>query len=201
MVLALAQRARGSAPMLYVLERRCAGGLQHETPEFKAPPLPPRTTTEHSIVIEAVRDTENCEPVPGLRLELLIADGEVRAAQTDANGVARVERIQAGRAVIRVLGVDGALWRPVEGAAAERSTSQARARAHVVAEGECLSRIAHEHGLTDWQRIWQHPKNEALRQRLQLRRADRRGALQSSRSRGPLLDLLRPRDRRAVGSG
>jgi hypothetical protein len=87
--LELARAARGPTPRLYVLERRIERGATHESPKFEVPPLPPRSATDYYVVVEAVTDTELPAPVTGLRLELLIADGEIKNAQTDAHGIAR----------------------------------------------------------------------------------------------------------------
>jgi hypothetical protein len=111
----------------------------------------------------SVTDAELPAPVAGLRLELLIADGEIKHAQTDANGIARVERIQAGRVVIRVLDLDGALWKPLEGDASQPSSSDDRPRMHIAQPGECLSKIALQRGLSGWKKIWDDPANEKLR--------------------------------------
>jgi N-acetylmuramoyl-L-alanine amidase len=161
----LTRLARGPLPLLYVLERVIERGMRYETPKFAPPPLPPRSATEHYVVIEAIDDAESPAPVAGLRLELLIADGEVRTAQTDANGVARVQRIQAGRVVIRVLDLDGARWRPDEGDASQPSGSNDRPRVHVVKQGECLSRIARGYGFGSWRELWNAPENTKLRKR------------------------------------
>jgi hypothetical protein len=162
--LALARAARDPIPALYVLERRIERGIQLDMPKFEAPPLPPRTTTDHYVVVEAAADTDST-PVAGLRLELLIADGEIKNARTDANGVARVERIQAARAVIRVLDLDGARWRPLDGEASQPSGSSERAHVHVVQPGECLSKIAARYGASSWHTVWDHPGNQQLRQK------------------------------------
>jgi hypothetical protein len=164
-MLELSRAARGPVPSLYVLERRIERGVLHESPRFEAPPLPPRSATDHYLVVEAVTDTELPAPVAGLRLELLIADGEIKSAQTDANGIARVERVQAGRVVIRVLDLDGALWQPVEGDASQPSSSGHRPRVHVVKQGECLSRIAHLYGFASWHKLWNAAENTQLRKR------------------------------------
>lgn len=163
--LELARAARGPSPRFYVLERVIERGVTLESPAFEAPALPPRTAADHYVVVEAVTDTELPAPVAGLRLELLIADGEIKSAQTDANGIARVERIQAGRVVIRVLDVDGALWRPLEGDASQPSGSGQRPRVHVAKQGECLSRIARLYGFGSWSKLWNAAENTQLRKR------------------------------------
>jgi hypothetical protein len=164
-VAALADAARGPQPELYVLERVIERGMRYTMPKFESRPLPPRTATEHYVVVEAVQDTEKAEPAAGVRLELLIADGEIRTAQTDASGVARIERIQAGRVVIRVLDLDAALWRPLAGEPARPSGTSSGVRWHTTQQGECLSKIAHQHNLNGWQKLWEHPKNAPLRKK------------------------------------
>ncbi|MCB2230515.1 peptidoglycan-binding protein [bacterium] len=34
---------------------------------------------------------------------------------------------------------------------------------HEVQQGECLSSIAHQHGIQDWRQLWEHPDNAELR--------------------------------------
>ena len=114
------------------------------------------------MVVQAVDSNEG--PVPGVRLELLIAGGEVKTAQTGPDGIARVERIRAGRVVIRLVDLDGDMWQPLDGAAAQPSGSEQRSRVHIVRQGECLSKIAHQYQ-TGWKRVWNDPKNQALRQK------------------------------------
>lgn len=36
---------------------------------------------------------------------------------------------------------------------------------HEVQQGECLSSIAHQYGISDWRQLWNHPDNAALRGR------------------------------------
>jgi hypothetical protein len=155
--------ARAPIPEVIVLERLMERGFRGEPFKWEPKPLPPRSETEHYIVVEAVGADER--PVAGLRLELLIADGEVKPARTDREGITRVERIQAGRVVIRVLDLDGEAWRPLEGDAAQPSASGDRLRTHVVKRGECLSKIALQYGVHGWKRLWEHAGNESLRQK------------------------------------
>jgi hypothetical protein len=159
----LMRAARNPIPRVIVLERLIERGFRFEPLVWNFQPPPPRTQTEHSIVVEAV--DADARPVPGLHLELLIADGEVKPAQTDSLGIARVERIQAGRVVIRVLTLDGEAWRPAEPPAAQPSGSNSRVRTHVVKRGECLSKIALQYGIHGWKRLWVHPGNEQLREK------------------------------------
>jgi hypothetical protein len=160
---ALLDAACGPLPRVIVLERLIERGFRAEPLVWKPRPLPPRTQTDHFVVVQALDPEER--PVAGLQLEVLIADGEIRAMQTDAEGFARVDRVQAGRVVIRVLGVDGKRWRALEEPAAQPSGSSTGLRWHVVRQGECLSRIAHRYGFESWKDLWNDPKNEALRKR------------------------------------
>jgi len=137
--------------------------------QFFVPSMPPmkpiehtpRTTTDHYVVIEAVDEQER--PVRGVRIEVLIPDGEIRGAQTGQDGIARVERIQAASVVIRVLDLDGSMWKALDGAPSQLSSEEPGFGWHEVKRGECLSRIAHHYGLKSWKTLWQHPKNEPLR--------------------------------------
>ena len=159
----LSERTREASPSIVVLERRIERGVfAPSAPKREGPPQPQRTETDHFVVVQ-VLDPDG-QPVSGVRLELLIAGGEVRSAQTGTDGNARVERIQAGRVVIRVLGVDGSRWRPESGEGSQASGSES-GRWHVVQRGESLSRIAHQYGLKNWRALWEDPKNEPLRKK------------------------------------
>jgi hypothetical protein len=152
---------RRHAPLV-MLGRRARRGLQQvlHIPELPEPSGPPVLDTTHWVVVEAVDDEEKA--VPGLRLELVIAGGEVKSATTDSDGIARVEGIRAGRVVIRVPGLDGSRWRPETGEPSHASGSDSGCW-HVVQRGESLSRIARQYGLESWRQLWSDPKNEPLR--------------------------------------
>jgi hypothetical protein len=122
---ALTDLARDPLAGILVLERLIERGFRSEPLVWDFRPPPPRTQSDHYVVIEALDPDQR--PVAGVRVELLIADGEVKQAQTDGQGIVRVERIQAGRVVIRVLGLDGELWRPL-GVAAVRNAGAELAR-------------------------------------------------------------------------
>ena len=94
----------------------------------------------------------------------MIAGGELKGATTGSDGRARVDGIQAGRAVIRVLGMDGDGWRPDQGDPSEQSTSE-RPGWHTVRQGECLASLSHGYGVADWKRVWNDPRNEGLRKK------------------------------------
>jgi N-acetylmuramoyl-L-alanine amidase len=147
-----------------VLERKKPRPRPAAPVERKQPTVV-RSASAHYVVVEAVTDAEPAMPVPGLRLQLLVAGGEVISAQTDHEGFARVEGIHASRVVIRVQAIDGKLWRPLDGEPAQPSGSDEGLRWHEVRQGECLSHIAHRFGLDRWQTLWEHSKNEPLRKR------------------------------------
>lgn len=144
---------------------------------LKEPPAPPaaqfdpwastrnaiaaaRAAPRGYVTIEAV--TEEEEPVARLRLEVLLADGEVLSRSTDASGRLHLEPIPQGRCTVRVTTVDGAAWHPSTGSA-ER-VEQRYKRAHVVGRGERLGDIARLYGFYDWRKLWNAPENESLRE-------------------------------------
>jgi hypothetical protein len=159
----LREAALRPAARLRVLSRELKRGFAGEPFQRKQPEQTPRLETEHYIVVQAVSVEEM--PVPGVQLELVIAGGEVKGALTDKDGLARVERIHAGNVVIRVLSVDGDLWEALDGAASKPSSTDDRVRWHTVAQGECLSKIAHQYNLDGWKKLWEHPRNEPLRKK------------------------------------
>jgi hypothetical protein len=112
------------------------------------------------VTIEAV--TEDEEPVPQLRLEVLLADGEVLSRSTDASGRLHLEPIPQGRCTVRVAAVDGAAWRPSTGSAA--LVEQRYKQAHAVRRGERLGDIARLYGFYDWHKLWSASENDALRE-------------------------------------
>lgn len=158
---AIREAARRPRPRLQLLIREFKRGYVGEPLTWPRAQGGVRLDSEHYLVVHAVDADE--KPVAGVALEVVIAGGEVKNTATGRDGFARVERIHAATAEIRVLNVDGALWRPLEGAPAQLSSSDQRVRWHVVSQGECLSNIAHRHGLPSWRKLWEHPKNEGLR--------------------------------------
>lgn len=159
----LSERTCELSPSIVVLERRIERGIfAPPAPRREGPPQPQRTDTDHYVVVQAL-DPDG-QPVPGVRLELLIAGGEVRSAQTGSDGYARVERIQAGRVVVRVLGVDGSAWHPESGEGSQASGSDS-GRWHPVQRGDSLSRIARRYGLKSWKALWEAPQNEPIRKK------------------------------------
>lgn len=114
------------------------------------------------IVVEAVSDAG--APMPNLRLELLLADGQVRSVYTNHEGSARAEPIPQGRCHVRVAEVDGSYWHAENGPQSQR-VDRGRKRSHVVEQGECLSRIAHRYGIKDWKKVWNAPENDGLRKK------------------------------------
>jgi hypothetical protein len=112
------------------------------------------------VTIEAV--TEDEEPVPQLRLEVLLSDGEVLSRITDASGRLHLEPIPQGRCTVRVTAVDGAAWRPSTESAAR--IEQRHKQAHTVRSGERLGDIARLYGFYDWKKLWSAPENDSLRE-------------------------------------
>jgi hypothetical protein len=150
--------------------------LRAERPAAPPPPLDPGKEAREKIeaaekaprgfvVVEAVTDEEKPLPVPGLRLELLLANGEVRTATTDLAGQVRVEPIPQGECHIMVPGLDGSAWRPAEGSSSPVRGGTSRVQWHTVKRGESLSKIAHHYGVANWQKLWNHAKNEPLRKK------------------------------------
>ncbi len=136
----LEQEALGPYPNLLLLTRFVARNTitKPSVLELDEPTGPARLSTDHYIVIETVDEQERA--VPGIRCELVIAGGEVRTVSTGPTGVVRVDRIQAGRVIIRVADLDGSMWHPQEGEPSQPSGESGRSRVHVVKRGECLSR-------------------------------------------------------------
>jgi hypothetical protein len=110
--------------------------------------------------VEAVTDAG--EPVPHLRLDLTLADGEFVARSTDVHGQLRLEPIPQGRCTICVPELDGSAWHPEAGPASS-PVDRGYKRAHVVRSGENLTRIAKQHGIKGWKKLWDAPDNERLR--------------------------------------
>jgi hypothetical protein len=106
--------------------------------------------------------SEQGQPLEHVRLEILLADGEVRTVSTNGAGQAHLEPIPQGECHIRVPQVDGSAWQPAAGPASQR-VDDGRRRRHLVQQGECLSRIAAQHGVRDWQKVWMASENQALR--------------------------------------
>ncbi|HVZ34526.1 MAG TPA: hypothetical protein VG963_18985, partial [Polyangiaceae bacterium] len=117
------------------------------------------------VTIECVDDREPPGPVANAALEIITASAEVRTTRSGETGVAFVDGIAPGRVTLRVLGVDGSLWRPLEGDAAQRSPTDERFTWHRVLQGECLSTIADRYGFKDWRDVWNFRLNQKLRER------------------------------------
>lgn len=114
------------------------------------------------VVVEAVDDAQAV--VSGLRLEILLADGEMRSVRTNAQGQVRLDPIPQGQCHIRVPDLDGSSWRP-EPAAPSTRVDRGRRSRHIVQTGESLTRIAHQHGIRDWRAVWQSADNAQLRKK------------------------------------
>jgi N-acetylmuramoyl-L-alanine amidase len=118
------------------------------------------------IVVEAVTDEKEPLPVSGLRVEFLVADGQVRTTTTDGTGQARLDPIPQGQCHIILPTLDGGSWRPTQGTSSPvRGRQSDRVQWHRVERGESLSRIAHHYGVKNWQKLWDHPKNQPLRKK------------------------------------
>ncbi len=161
----LQEETYGDEPRLLILTRLIVSNFLPEPVVYKPqePTGPQRLSTDHYVVIETV--DEKGHAVPSIRCELVIAGGEVRTVSTGPAGVVRVDRIQAGRVIIRVVDLDGGMWHPQAGEAAQMSGGSERSRVHVVRQGECLSKIAHQYGIKGWKSLWDDPKNEKLRKK------------------------------------
>ncbi len=112
------------------------------------------------VIVEAASETGVA--LPGIRVEILSADGQVQTRRTDSSGRVRVDPIPQGQCHIRVPDLDGSAWHPGAGAPATR-VDRGPKRIHVVTKGECLSRIAKNYGIHAWKRLWNSPDNERLR--------------------------------------
>jgi hypothetical protein len=114
------------------------------------------------VVVEVVDEDER--PVSGIRLEVLLADGQFRTLTTNAEGTASLDPIPQGQCHIRLPQLDGSSWRPAEGPASTR-VDKGHARLHVVRQGENLTRIAKQYGIHGWKKLWDHADNQKLRAR------------------------------------
>ena len=121
----------------------------------------PRLDSAHYLAVQAVDEDER--PVAGVELELTLMGGDLRAGRTGSDGFVRLERLHSASAIIRVVSLDGSMWQPLDAEPAQFSSNDNRLRWHRVAQGECLSAIAHRYGLPGWKKLWQHPKNAPLR--------------------------------------
>lgn len=117
------------------------------------------------VNIECVDDREPSRFVPNVALEIITASTEVRSVRSDQAGRAFIDGIAPGRVTIRVLGMDGAFWRPLEGDAATPSRRDERVIWHEVQRGEYLSSLAHRYGFKHWQDIWEFRLNHRLREK------------------------------------
>ena len=92
------------------------------------------------IIIEVVY--ESGDPWRGT-LKLTMADGAERTLQTPDDGVVNLENIEPGTVTVRF--------------------PEVAATIHTVAQGECLSSIAHAHGFPSYKSIYAHADNADLR--------------------------------------
>ena len=123
----------------------------------------PLSATDAWVVVQCIDERDPQRPISGIRVQVITASAEVRTASTDTEGIARVDGIAPGRVTIRLLDLDGSLWRPVEGDAAKPSPDDERFVWHEVKQGECLSKLARRYGRKYWQDVWKFRLNKDLR--------------------------------------
>jgi hypothetical protein len=160
LTLAAAQHGKGRSAELLLLRRV----RSHTTRDEEEPAVTPsqlrKAQSSHYIEVEAVDEHER--PVRGVRLDVVLVSGGTTTLSTNEDGIARLENMQAGTVTIRVLELDGSMWKPASGDAATM-VDRAPKRVHVVATGENLSRIAKRYGIKGWKKLWDAPENEKLR--------------------------------------
>jgi N-acetylmuramoyl-L-alanine amidase len=108
--------------------------------------------------------TEAGDAVPHVRLEVVLANGEVVRCSTDAQGQVRLEAIPQGRCTIRVPEIDGGTWAPAAGEASSQ-IEHGHNKLHIVQRGENLTRIAQHYGIKGWRKLWDAPDNAKLREK------------------------------------
>jgi hypothetical protein len=150
---------------LIIFERKRPKVVPRPEPERARYMPAPLSAKSSWVSIECVDSGEPPLPVANVPLEIVTASTEVRNARSDREGTAFIDAIAPGRVTIRVLGMDGAFWRPLEGDGATPSGRDERFTWHQVQRGECLSGIAHRYGLEQWQEIWEFRLNQALREK------------------------------------
>ncbi len=114
------------------------------------------------VIVEVVNEAG--EPVPHVRLEVLLADAQVLTRATGSNGQMRLDRIPQGRCTVKLPDMDGSSWHPAEGSASSR-VDKGHKRLHVVAKGDHLTWIARQYGIKGWKKLWDAPDNEPLRKK------------------------------------
>lgn len=116
----------------------------------------PRDEELHWIEVKLVDDHD--KPVKGVPCDIRLPNGSKFGAATDEDGLVRWDGEPSGECQIRFPQFDGAVWKP-----AFPARPDAPRAAHVVKQGECLSRIAWAYGFVNWRIVYQHPSNADLR--------------------------------------
>ena len=133
--------------------------------EIQSIDLAPLSATSSWVGIECVDDRQPPRPVPNIGLEIITASGDVRSAHTNEHGTVFVDRIAPGSVAIRVISLDGRLWRPTDAPGSIPSRNDDRVQWRVVEPGQTLLQIASRVGLVSWREVWEHAKNQKLRKR------------------------------------
>jgi hypothetical protein len=105
---------------------------------------------------------EDGAPVSRVRIELVLANGDLRTLYTDARGQARADDIPQGNCTIRVAELDKDDWRPAAGGAASVVDRGRRVRC-TVQPSQTLASIARDYGAPGWKHLWQSTENQTLR--------------------------------------
>ena len=152
---------------LYVCRRKHvaygrAEGLPDPSKEVREAIAAAEQAPRGFVIVETVN--EDGKPIPHVRLEILLADGQVLTRVTGANGQMRLDPIPQGRCTVRLPDLDGSSWRPAEGSGSSR-VDKGHKRLHVVAKGDNLTRIAQQYGIQGWKKLWDAPDNERLRKK------------------------------------
>jgi hypothetical protein len=157
------RKQRGRTELLLRRRQRAHARVQEDSGPTLTPSQMRKALERHWVEVSAV-DPDG-KPVSDVALEFELADGAVRSATTNADGFARLEPVPAGNVVIRLPKIDGSMWRALTGAASQLSKQAPGTRSHRVAQGECLSKIAHRFGLADWKAVWEYADNGPLREK------------------------------------
>lgn len=122
--------------------------------------VPAPSAERAQVVVEVVAGGQ---PLAGAAIEIIAPDGSRHSLQSGPEGSALLEGIPPGTCRVRLPRHDASAWRGLGGAA--KLAERRPAHRHVVVSGECLSTIAHNHGHTRWQQLWEYADNAALRAR------------------------------------
>lgn len=114
--------------------------------------------------IEVVFVDADDEPVPHTEFALRLPDGRTRTSRANGLGIAHVRDLSAGECELTLTAIDTQRWE-LAGAANDGEQSEGTAAStHTVRQGECIELLAERSGHTP-ETIWEHPQNDALRQR------------------------------------